>query len=65
MVKMEMVQFSFNPIDAVGGYSNFTITTLIESFGGASRESIDSIKFNAPKVFSAQKKRSLLKIIKL
>lgn len=48
--------FSFNPIDAVGGYSNFTITTLIESFGGASRESIDSIKFNAPKVFSAQKR---------
>ena len=41
---------------AVGGSTNATITTVINSQNGAPRETIDSIKFNAPKSFSAQKR---------
>ncbi len=40
-----------NPID---GNSNVTITTITKAVGGYERESIDSIKFNAPLSYVAQ-----------
>lgn len=39
---------------SVGGSTNATITTVINSENGAPRETIKSIKFNAPKAYSAQ-----------
>lgn len=39
---------------SVGGSTNATITTVINSENGAPRETIQSIKFNAPKSYSAQ-----------
>ena len=38
----------------IGGESNFTVTLVEAASGGADRETIDSIKFNAPKSFQAQ-----------
>lgn len=38
----------------IGGESNFTVNLIEAASGGADRESIDSIKFNAPKNFQAQ-----------
>lgn len=46
----------FSAVDSIGGYSGVTITTTSNASGGANRESIDSIKFNAPKTFSSQKR---------
>lgn len=45
---------AFTLQSSVGGSTNATITTVINSQNGASRESIESIKFNAPKSYSAQ-----------
>jgi hypothetical protein len=39
---------------SVGGSTNATITTVIKSENGSSRETTRSIKFNAPKSYSAQ-----------
>jgi hypothetical protein len=38
----------------VGGYTNFTISTLVQAGGGAEPESIQSIKYNAPLDFASQ-----------
>ena len=38
----------------IGGESNFTVTLIEAASGGADRESIESIKFNAPKNYQAQ-----------
>ena len=38
----------------VGGYSNVTVTTLTNAFGGADKDTIQDIKFNAPRSFQAQ-----------
>ena len=38
----------------IGGSTNATITTVINAQNGGPRESIDSIKFNAPKYYSSQ-----------
>ena len=48
--------FIFNPTDSVGGYNNVSTKTLSPSFGGSERETIESIKFNAPKTYAAQKR---------
>ena len=45
---------AFTLQSSVGGSTNATITTVINSQNGAARESIESIKFNAPKSYSAQ-----------
>ena len=45
---------AFTLQSSVGGSTNATITTVINSENGAVRETIDSIKFNAPKSYSAQ-----------
>ena len=47
---------SFTLQSSVGGSTNATITTVINSENGAPRETIESIKFNAPKAYSAQKR---------
>lgn len=39
---------------SVGGYSNITITSVNKAFGGQYRESVDSIKRNAPLQFLSQ-----------
>jgi|TARA_R110000803_G_scaffold111305_5_gene179750 hypothetical protein len=38
----------------VGGSTNATITTVISAQNGGPRETVDSIKFNAPKYYSSQ-----------
>ena len=44
----------FRAIDPIGGYSNVTITTTTAGYGGAGRESIAEIKYNAPKLYETQ-----------
>lgn len=39
---------------AIGGSTNATITTVINAQNGGPRETLDSIKFNAPKYYSSQ-----------
>ena len=38
----------------VGGYSNVFVTTATAAFGGSDRETVESIKFNAPKHYETQ-----------
>ena len=45
---------NFSLIQRIGNYANTTITPITSSSNGAVKESIDSIKFQAPKSFSAQ-----------
>lgn len=45
---------SFVLLSAVGGYSNTVVTTASAATKGAERETIDSIKFTAPKAYAAQ-----------
>ena len=45
---------TFSPVSGVGGYSNVVVTTLNSAIGGAERDSIEAIKFNAPKNYQAQ-----------
>ena len=45
---------TFTPVGSVGGYSNVTVTTASAAAGGADRDSISDIKFNAPKNYQAQ-----------
>lgn len=45
---------SFTLMDTISGYSNFTVTPRTPASKGNDRESIESIKFQAPKSFSSQ-----------
>ena len=45
---------TFTLSSTVGGTTNATVTTVSNSQGGAIREGLDSIKFNAPKYYSSQ-----------
>ena len=45
---------TFTAIGSVGGYSTFTLSTIDAATGGASRESIESIRSNAPRAYEAQ-----------
>ena len=47
---------NFVLMSSIGGYSNTTIYPVSAATTGSSRESIDSIKFQAPKSYSAQKR---------
>lgn len=40
---------TFTSIDEISGYANITVTTSTAAYGGTDRESIESIKFQAPK----------------
>ena len=45
---------TFNPVGSVGGYSNVSVSTLTAASGGSLRDSIEKIKFNAPRSYQAQ-----------
>ena len=45
---------TFVPIGSVGGYSTVSVSTIGSAAGGAERDSISKIKFNAPRSFQAQ-----------
>ena len=45
---------TFVPIAGVGGYSNVIVSTLSSAAGGAAKDTINSIKFNAPRSYQAQ-----------
>ena len=47
---------NFILMDSINGYSNTTIYPLTSAKYGTKKESIDSIKFQAPKSYSAQKR---------
>lgn len=51
---------TFTSGGSIGGATNVAITTVSNSSGGASKESISSIKFNAPK-FDQSKNRAVTK----
>jgi hypothetical protein len=44
----------FIPADTIGGYSNIAVTTSSNASGGAARETIESIRYNAPLTFVSQ-----------
>ena len=44
----------FTATSGVGGYSNVTVSTLSTSSGGAEKDSLSDIKFNAPRSYQAQ-----------
>lgn len=45
---------SFSINDSIDGYDDITIKTITQSFGGGEKESIESIKINAPLYFNAK-----------
>jgi hypothetical protein len=45
---------NFTSIDSIGGYSNITVNHISRAQGGGDKETIQSIKFNAPKNYEAQ-----------
>jgi hypothetical protein len=45
---------NFSLIQGIGGYANTTITSVTSASNGNEKESIESIKYQAPKSFSAQ-----------
>ena len=45
---------SFSPVSTVAGYAGATVTTISSSVGGANEESVDNIRFNAPRHFEVQ-----------
>lgn len=46
----------FSPVSSIQGYSNVTVTTISNAAGGSNRESLESIKFYAPKMFKTQQR---------
>lgn len=47
---------NFVMMDSIDGYSNIDVESVTETSQGAAKESIDSIRFHAPKAFSSQKR---------
>lgn len=45
---------NFTAVGTVAGQSNFTLQCLERAAGGSAQESIESIKFNAPKMYETQ-----------
>lgn len=45
---------TFSAVGTVGGYANVNINTMNAAAGGSDRESVESIKFAAPKHYEAQ-----------
>jgi len=46
----------FTSSESIGGYSNVIVTTVANSAGGAAAESVEDIKFNAPRAFQVQER---------
>lgn len=55
-----LISQSFASDGTIGGSSNITVTTVANSTGGGDRETISSIKFNAPR-FNLTKNRAVTK----
>lgn len=47
---------TFIPDSPIGGETNITVSTISNAAGGSVSESIDSIKYNAPRHFTAQQR---------
>jgi len=47
---------NFVMMESIGGYGDIEVNSISETAQGALKESIDSIKFHAPKAFAAQKR---------
>lgn len=45
---------NLGPVNGFGGFINSTITVVSASFGGANAESIESIRYNAPRHYQTQ-----------
>ena len=45
---------NFTSVDSIDGYSNVTVNHVSRAQGGGDKESVQSIKFNAPKNYEAQ-----------
>ena len=45
---------TFTAVGTVGGYSDVTVATMNAASGGSDRESVEGIKFSAPKHYEAQ-----------
>lgn len=45
---------NFVLMDTISGYSNTSVTSVVSASGGGEKESIDSIKYQAPKTYSAK-----------
>lgn len=48
--------FNFNKTSSIQGYSSVTAATVLSARNGSERETIDSIKFNAPRFFNTQER---------
>lgn len=46
----------FTPTGPIGGHSNVVVTTVASAVDGEERESIESIKFNAPRFYQTQER---------
>ena len=46
----------FKPDGPIGGFSNVNIKTTASAYGGSVSESIESIRFNAPRYFTSQER---------
>jgi hypothetical protein len=44
----------FIPLETIGGYGSYYIEVVEPSFGGSEKESLDDIKFLAPKMYQSQ-----------
>jgi hypothetical protein len=44
----------FSPDGAIDGHANISVTTVSSAVGGATSETLESIKYNAPRSFQAQ-----------
>ena len=45
---------TFSMVDNIGGFTNITVATASNSSGGADKETLESIRFNAPLTFISQ-----------
>jgi len=45
---------SFEMVDNIGGFSDITVTTVLAASGGVEKETLESIRYNAPLTYTAQ-----------
>ena len=44
----------FEMVDAIGGFSSITVSTVTPAAGGAEKETLESIRYNAPLTYTSQ-----------
>ena len=52
---------TFSAVSNIGGYSSIAVNNVSKATGGADKETIQSIKYNAPKSFEAQNRAVTIK----